>query len=296
MRRFELGFGLLAFLLTLGLVGCDDETGTCDDLMAPAAPRGLTSVTGDHAVYLAWYPNGELDIDGYRIYRNNQPSGVYDRIGWVAANHRAEFTDFEAINGRTYWYAVSAVDLTGNESDFSPEEVFDTPRPEGVGVALRNYYADPDRSAYDFHAENLGRGRVTGYDDPFADIAFVRDGDSGSWMYGLEDPPGSGVYVELQDMGFVGSLDEISWAPADGWSPRAAVELIVGHAYVVWTRDDHYAKFRVVDLRPDDVVFDWAYQTSIGNQELREETPIVPAGAPPAPPRSAKAPQAQARR
>jgi hypothetical protein len=287
MRRFELSAGSLALLILLSLAGCDDSTGPSRDSMPPAAPRGLTSVTGDRAVYLAWYPNGEADIDGYRVYRNDQPSGVYDRIGWVPANHRAEFTDYEVSNGRTYWYAVSAVDFGGNESEFSPEEVFDTPRPEGFGVALRNYYANPDRSSYDFYAENIGAGRVTSYDDPHADIAFVRDGDTGSWMYGLEDPPGSGIYVEIQDMGYAASLDEISWAPADGWSPRAAAELITGHAYIVWTRDDHYAKFRVVDLRPDDVVFDWAYQTAQGNQELRQEAPIVPIGAPPAPRRVA---------
>jgi hypothetical protein len=287
MRRYERLVGLLCLVLLVGLAGCDEDTPTCGDVTPPAPPRGVMSVTGDEAVYLSWYPNGELDIDGYRVYRNNQFSGVYTRIGWVPANRRAEFTDLEVTNGRTYWYAVSAVDLEGNESDFSPEEVFDTPRPEGMGVALRNYYANPDRAAYDFYAENIGRGRVTGYDDPLADIAFVRD-DSGSWMYGLENPPDSGVYCELQDMGYVGSLDEISWSPADGWSPRAAVELIRGHAYVVWTRDDHYAKFQVVDVRPDDVVFDWAYQTAAGNQELREDAPILPMRAPLPPPREPK--------
>jgi hypothetical protein len=49
----------------------------------------------------------------------------------------------------------------------------------------------------------------------------------------------------------------------------------VGHCYVVWTRDDHYAKFRVTDIQPaaggvpDRVVFDWAYQVDPGNRELR---------------------------
>ena len=277
-----------SMLLVLGLSGCDDETSPCADITPPAAPRGLTSTTGDEAVYLAWFPNGEPDIDGYRVYRNDQPTGVYDLIGWVPANRQAEFVDHEVINGRTYWYGVSAVDFRGNESEFSPEEVYDTPRPEGFGVGLRNYYANPDRSAYDFYAEPVRHGRVTGYDDPDADIAFVREGDTGSWMYGLEDPIGSGVYVEIQDMGYVGSLDEITWAPPDGWSPRAAVELIPGHAYVVWTRDDHYAKFMVVNLRPDDVVFDWAYQIAPGNQELREEASIIPTGAPPPPPRGAR--------
>lgn len=287
MRSIKLVLCLIGVVMSAGLVGCDDETSPCSDAMPPAAPRGLITVTGDNVVDLYWYPNTERDLDGYRIYRNTQRTGVYQRIGWVSASSRAEFADGDVTNGRTYWYAISAVDFAGNESDFSPDEAFDTPRPEGAGVSLRNYYADPDRSAYDFYAETIGRGRVTGYDDARADIAFVRD-DSGSWIYGLEDPPGSGVYCEIQDMGYARSLDEISWAPADGWSPRAGVEVIVGHAYVVWTRDDHYAKFQIVDARPDDIVFDWAYQISAGNQELRENAPILPAGAPPAPPRRVK--------
>ena len=57
-------------------------------------------------------------------------------------------------------------------------------------------------------------------------------------------------------------------ALADGWSPTGSVELIVGHCYIVWTRDDNYAKFRVVALTSDAVTFDWAYQTARGNREL----------------------------
>jgi hypothetical protein len=44
--------------------------------------------------------------------------------------------------------------------------------------------------------------------------------------------------------------------------------LIPGHCYLVWTRDNHYAKFRVTGLSPTVVSFDWAYQTDPGNPEL----------------------------
>ncbi len=84
--------------------------------------------------------------------------------------------------------------------------------------------------------------------------------------------------TEIQDAGYHLYMDDVGWAPPDGWSPRGAVELIEGHIYVVWTRDDHYAKFRVTSLAPGRVIFDWAYQTAQGNQELKTQEPVVPAG------------------
>jgi len=230
----------------------------------------VDSITGDEEVIVVWYPNSEWDLSGYRVYRNNRPEGAYDRIAWVPAG-RSEYADRDVENGVTYYYAVSAVDNNANESDLSSGLVDDTPRPEGRDLRLHNYYSDPEhqRCAYDFSLF-----QVTDYDDPDADIAYVDDGTNGAWMFGLEDPPGSGVFTELQDAGFLG-MDDLSVAPPEGWSPRAAVELIEGHTYAVWTRDDNYAKFRVVELHSTDVVIDWAYQVDPGNQELREVVPVA---------------------
>ena len=53
-----------------------------------------------------------------------------------------------------------------------------------------------------------------------------------------------------------------------GWSPSGTVEAVVGHNYVVWTRDNHFAKFRVTAVSATTVTLDWAYQLDPGNQEL----------------------------
>ena len=93
----------------------------------------------------------------------------------------------------------------------------------------------------------------------------------------------SGIYqmfvpdlqTDIQDAGYASSLDAVDFSPTSGWSPSGSVELIVGHCYIVWTRDDHYAKLRVTEIRPGTtgvpakVVFDWAYQVDPGNRELR---------------------------
>ncbi len=281
MRRAFMSLFLL-FGPVLAGPGCEDGTSEPLDRDAPAAPRGVTSITGDERVTLVWFPNEEWDLDGYRVYRNDRPSGTYGRLGWVPDQNgdRVEYVDRQVVNGLTYYYAVSAVDHSGNESPLSPEAVYDTPRPEGFGVHLTNYHSDPVRCAYDF-----SRYERTDYDDPDADLAYVYENDTGAWMFGLNV---GDVYTELQDAGYTNSMEEISYAPLDGWSPRAAVEMIEGHTYIVWTRDDHYAKFRAVRVRPDEIVFDWAYQVDPENRELRERGGVLPAGAPKLPKRAVR--------
>ena len=73
--------------------------------------------------------------------------------------------------------------------------------------------------------------------------------------------------TDLQDAGYV-PLDVLGWAPPRGWTAEDRVTMIEGHSYYVWTRDDHFAKFHVVELDAQRVIIDWAYQTSRANPEL----------------------------
>ena len=74
--------------------------------------------------------------------------------------------------------------------------------------------------------------------------------------------------TQIQDAGYASSLDAVDFAPSAGWAPSGTTELVVDHCYVVWTQDDHYAKFRVTSLTSTRVVVDWAYQVDTGNREL----------------------------
>jgi len=52
------------------------------------------------------------------------------------------------------------------------------------------------------------------------------------------------------------------------------VEVIFGHSYIIWTRDNHFAKLRVNGfIRAYGIVFDWAYQVDPGNPELAPRPP-----------------------
>jgi hypothetical protein len=236
--------------------GCDDSTSP-RDVVAPAAPRGLYSVTGDQEVHLSWIENTERDLAGYRIYEAPCASGggcPYERIGTTAST---EFVVRGLANGETRFFAVAAFDRAGNEGPLSYEDVFDTPRPEGFDRVLDNYLDDPTNSAYDFSGE-----RVVAMDHADADVIFGSSNGAHMMFVAFED-------TDIQDAGYASSLDAVDWAPDQGWSPSGSVELITGHCYVVWTHDNHFAKFRVTSVNAARVVFDWAYQTDPGNRELK---------------------------
>ena len=43
----------------------------------------------------------------------------------------------------------------------------------------------------------------------------------------------------------------------------------LGHTYIIWTWDNHYAKIRVNAISSERIVFDWAYQLLEGEQQLK---------------------------
>lgn len=260
---------VLAVLVLIAFgCGCDDDCCVnCEVYPPPAAPRGLWSITGDRQVELYWYPNAEHYLDGYRIYRSTEPTGYFPRIATVS-RHATSYVDRDVRNGVTYYYAIAAFDRYNNEGDLSPQTIFDTPRPAGTGLTLTNSRVWPERSGYDFSE----RIRVD-YRDIEADVYFWHSDDAGPWMIATERS--SSVYTDIQSAGY-GPLDSVDWAPVDGWSPYGEVPLIQGHCYIVWTWDNHFAKFRVVSVSSTEVVIDWAYQIDRGNPELLHPDPAAP--------------------
>uniref|UniRef100_A0A7C2K5C7 Fibronectin type-III domain-containing protein n=1 Tax=candidate division WOR-3 bacterium TaxID=2052148 RepID=A0A7C2K5C7_UNCW3 len=236
----------LALALSFLVISCQSI-----DTTPPAAPTGLTSVTGDRAVYLYWNPNTEKDLAGYRVYRNTSPSGYFKMIAEVKENF---YVDRDVENGITYFYAVSAFDSAGNESELSEEDCFDTPRPEGYNMKIyeKDYLAA-------FSGYSFKNYTPTAYDSPNADFYFDVVNDTGYIV--------TTRGTLIQDMGAY-NMDDISYAPLTGWDSDGVVEAISGHVYVVWTRDNHFAKFRIKVLDNTLMVFDWAYQVAEGNREL----------------------------
>lgn len=91
------------------------------DETPPAAPSGLSATAGDGTATLDWDDNGEIDLDGYNIYRSTVSGSGYTRLNSTLLT-ASGYTDNTVSNGTTYYYVVTAVDTSANESEFSKEQ------------------------------------------------------------------------------------------------------------------------------------------------------------------------------
>lgn len=106
--------------MALGLVltGCDSTGMNGEDEDALNAPTNLSISTSDGAVELSWAPVNVENLEGYNVYRSDSP--IDDVSGITSQNDTplsdTVYTDQEVTNGTTYYYAVTTVDQSGNES------------------------------------------------------------------------------------------------------------------------------------------------------------------------------------
>jgi len=101
------------------LTSADIATNYALGLLASAAaivPTGLTAMTGDGEVTLAW--NSSPNATGYNVKRSNTSNGTY---AVIATNLTAlNFTNTSLENGTTYYFVVSAVNSAGESGDSAP--------------------------------------------------------------------------------------------------------------------------------------------------------------------------------
>jgi len=95
------------------------------DVFPPPVPTGLTAVNAAGAVDLLWNASSGRDLAGYNVYRSTQ-RGPFHRINKQRVLTPI-FHDATAEPGHSYEYAVTAVDLTGNESRKSEPASVTTP-------------------------------------------------------------------------------------------------------------------------------------------------------------------------
>jgi len=272
MTRF---LAIILALSTLVFVGCDDDDKAVTPInKVPTTPQGVYSITGDHAVWVYWNGIYETDVHHYVVYRSLQQTTGYVAIANVPAEDNPqlhlliyEYVDNLAQNGVTYWYAITAVDNAGQESELSAEDVSDTPRPDDIATLLP---VDVAPSAAGF---NLASHEVVDWNSVASDIWVDRYleifGVDSVWRVFVN----AGLYTDgqtdIQDLGYTETFDDVDTARTGGWSQLGYAEALEGHTYLVWTWDDHYAKVRITSISPSGAVsFQWAYQTVAANVEL----------------------------
>jgi len=82
------------------------------DVFPPAVPAGLNAATAPNSVELSWESNTEPDLASYRLYRSTGV-GPFEKVVDLSI---PSYSDRSVEHGKTYRYAVSAIDKSGNES------------------------------------------------------------------------------------------------------------------------------------------------------------------------------------
>ena len=108
---------------------------TPKDVFPPPAPQDLVAAfvpaAGGTAAYLdlSWSISAATDIAGYNVYRSESPSRPGARVNSELLLTPA-FRDMNALPGSIYFYTVTAVDRSGNESPASPPASGSIPAPD----------------------------------------------------------------------------------------------------------------------------------------------------------------------
>lgn len=95
-------------------------TATPKDLTPPAFPQGLDAISEEGRILIAWQMNLELDVSHYDVYKSLDMDEGFEKINLEPIpGDLPHYIDEDVYSGPTYYYKVKAIDLVGNESDFS---------------------------------------------------------------------------------------------------------------------------------------------------------------------------------
>jgi hypothetical protein len=104
------------------------------DTFPPAVPQGVVAALiagaspNSPEADLSWSINTETDLAGYRVYRSEQQGSKGELLTPDLLPSPA-YRDTSVQSGHHYWYSVTAVDRTGNESVASPPVALDVAQP-----------------------------------------------------------------------------------------------------------------------------------------------------------------------
>jgi fibronectin type 3 domain-containing protein len=89
---------------------------TPEDKFPPPVPTGLAAVVSTGSIEVVWEPGAAPDLAGYRIYRAVD-AGPLEKL--AETRDAPSYSDAKIEPGKSYRYAVTAFDKTGNESPMS---------------------------------------------------------------------------------------------------------------------------------------------------------------------------------
>ncbi|TMQ69685.1 MAG: hypothetical protein E6K80_10910, partial [Candidatus Eisenbacteria bacterium] len=143
------------------------------DLAWPGSPVGLGGLGLSSSARLDWGPNPEADLAGYDVYRASAICGPYAKLTTIPPDRTSYYLDEGLTPLTRYFYEISAVDSSGNESALSAPVAINTTPPTHTifpiamdanstsSVAVARLYSDSpmdiitgaDQHLYVWHAD-----------------------------------------------------------------------------------------------------------------------------------------------
>ena len=120
------------------------DSGYSTDNISPTAVQGVTAGFTTNSVTLRWKANSETDVYEYAIYRGT--TATFTPTTPLAKVRTPQYLDVLSQTGVTYYYKVSAVDISGNESPMSTVSVLTGVESSGgvpTEFALGQNYPNP---------------------------------------------------------------------------------------------------------------------------------------------------------
>lgn len=110
----------------------------------PKAPDSLIASSDSVAITLTWKPNTEADLSHYLVYKDTVFNFIPDtfKIVGMVSKDSSLFKDYNWEYGKTYYYKLSAYDLTNHQSPYSDElmiKATDVPWTDEVKVEVKTY-------------------------------------------------------------------------------------------------------------------------------------------------------------
>jgi len=123
-KCLALALTFCSFLLLVSCGGSSTGPDNQSDTKAPAAPQNLNGNSGEQQIELNWNANGENDLAGYNVYRSTSSFSTVTGMNPINGSNlikNQNITDTGLENGITYFYRLTAVDESSNESKVSSQ-------------------------------------------------------------------------------------------------------------------------------------------------------------------------------
>lgn len=103
----------ILLLITMAIAGCSEITSP-EDFTAPETPLNFVLLGGgDGQAYFRWERNIEPDFKEYRIYRAVNINSFSLLVSLTQSEYVDRFLNYDSV----YYYYITAVDFSGNESN-----------------------------------------------------------------------------------------------------------------------------------------------------------------------------------